>query len=66
MTTIPQNPELIKHLNEILAAHRPLFSQQRIYERVVQLVLAELLAFARHTVTQLVMSLGRNEEDWSA
>lgn len=66
MTTIPQNSELIKHLNEILAAHRPLFSQQRIYERVVQLVLAELLAFARHTVTQLVMSLGRNEEDWSA
>ena len=53
MTTIPQNSELIKHLNEILAAHRPLFSQQRIYERVVQLVLAELLAFARHTVTQL-------------
>lgn len=66
MTTIPQNPELIKHLSEILAAHRPIFSQQRIYERVVQLVLAELLVFARHTVTQLVMSLGRNGEDWSA
>lgn len=66
MTTIPQDLELIKHLSEILAAHRPLFSQQRIYERVGQLVLAEVLAFARHTVTQLVMSLGRAGEDWSA
>lgn len=66
MTTIPQTPELLKHLAEILACHRPIFKQQRIYDRVVQLVLAEVVVFARHTVTHLLMGLGRNGEDWSA
>lgn len=66
MTTIPQTPELLKHLAEILACHRPIFKQQRIYDRVVQLVLAEVVVFARHTVTHLLMGLGRNGKDWSA
>lgn len=66
MTTIPQSPELLKHLADILAAHRSIFKQQRTYQRVVQLVLAELVVLARHTVTQLLMVLGRNGEDWSA
>jgi hypothetical protein len=30
------------------------------------LVLSELFTFGRHTVTQLLMSLGLNEQDWSA
>lgn len=66
MTTIPQNPELLNELAEILAWHRAIFKQQRIYQRVVALVMAELLVFARHTVTQLLMGLGRNGQDWSA
>jgi hypothetical protein len=33
--TIPQNNELIKNLAELLAAHRVLFGQARVYERVV-------------------------------
>lgn len=66
MTTIPQTSELLKHLADILAQHRPIFKQQRSYQRVVQLVLAEVVVFARHTVTQLLMGLGRNGEDWSA
>lgn len=65
MSTIPQNPELLKHLFQLLAAHRGIFSQERIYQRVVALVLAEVFAFGRHTVTQLLLTLGENESDWS-
>jgi len=64
--TIPQNPELIKKLVELLRAHRRVFGQERVYVRVVTLVLAEVMELARHTVTQLLMVLGLNEEDWSA
>jgi len=66
MTTVTQTSPLIKHLFEILEAHRPLFKQQRVYLRVVALVLAELFVFSRHTVTQLLMTLGLVEEDWSS
>jgi len=64
--TIPQNEELSKNLFALLSAHRGMFKQERVYERVVALVLAEVMAFGRHTVTQLLMVLGLNEEDWSA
>lgn len=66
MTTVTQNHELINHLFALLEAHRPLFKQQRVYLRVVALVLAELFAFSRHTVTQLLMTLGMSAHDWSA
>lgn len=65
MSTIPQNNELLKHLFELLQAHRGIFKQERTYQRVVALVLAEVFVFARHTVTQLLMSLGQTEQDWS-
>lgn len=66
MSTIPQNPELLKHLFALLQAHRRLFKQERTYQRVVALVLAEVFVFARHTVSQLLLSLGQTEQDWSA
>lgn len=66
MSTIPQNVELLKNLFELLSDQREISGQQRVYERMEQLVLAELFTFGRHTVTQLLMSLGLTEEDWSA
>lgn len=66
MTTISQNQELLKHLIELIAAHRVIFKQERVYQRVVALVLAEIMVFARHTITQLLMALGQTEQDWSA
>ena len=66
MTTIPQNQELLKHLMGLLSVHRSIFKQERVYQRVVALVLGEVFTFARHTVTQLLMSLGMTEQDWSA
>lgn len=65
MKTIPQNQELLKHLFEIIQNHRDIFNQERVYQRVVALLLAEIFVFARHTVTQLIMSLGMTEQDWS-
>jgi hypothetical protein len=66
MTTIPENSKLLKHLFELIEAHRPVFKQQRVYSRAVALILAELFVFARHTVTQLLMTLGLTDQDWSA
>jgi hypothetical protein len=66
MTTIPQNPQLLKNFFELLEASRKLFGQERVYQRAVALALAELFVFARHTVTQLLMSVGLVDQDWSS
>jgi hypothetical protein len=49
----------------LLAAYQPAFGQTRVYRRAVALVLAEVLAFARHTTTQLLLVLGLPAADWS-
>jgi hypothetical protein len=65
-STIPQNAELLKNFFALLAEYRPLFKQKRTFLRVVHLVLGEIFVFARHTISQIIMALGRNEEDWTA
>jgi hypothetical protein len=65
-TTSPSSPSLLDALLALLAAHRPAFQQDRPFGRSSALVLASLFAFARHTVTQLLVSLGQTEHDWSA
>lgn len=66
MTTIPQNKKLLNHLTELLQAHRHIFSQERVFQRVALLVVAEIVVFARHTITQLLMGIGLTELDWSS
>ena len=66
MTTIPQNRELLKNLFDLIANSCEIAGQQRVRERLELLVLAELFTFGRHTITQLLMSLGLTEQDWSA
>lgn len=65
MATIPQNTELLKNLFNLITAQRGLAEQQRVRERLELLVLSEVFTFGRHTVTQLLMSLGLNDQDWS-
>jgi len=65
-TTVAQNQELLKQLMLLLAGSSEAFSQARVHQRAMALVLAELMVFARHTVTQLLMALGLTEVDWSA
>ena len=65
-STIPQNAKLLKHFFDLLSEYAPLFKQKRTFLRVVNLVLGEIFVFARHTISQIIMALGRNEEDWTA
>lgn len=64
--TKPQSSELVNNLWELLLDYRHVFGQERVYWRVVGLVMAELWALGRHTVTQLILMLGGHGEDWSA
>jgi hypothetical protein len=64
--TIPQNSELLKHLEALLEAHRPIFKQERIFQRMKALVFGEIMAFGRHTLSQIILSLGLVNEDWTA
>lgn len=65
-TTIPQNNELLNQFIQLLKAHRHLFRQERVFQRLALLVVAELVVFARHTVTQLLLSIGMTQTDWSS
>lgn len=66
MSSIPQSQELLNHLTQLLQAHRHLFRQERVFQRVALLVVAEIVVFARHTITQLLMGIGLTEVDWSS
>lgn len=59
---LPLLTELTRLLNNCEQAYR----QKRVFNRVLGLVMAELFAFGRHTITQLLLTLGITDEDWSA
>jgi len=65
MSTIPQYQQLLNQLVSLLQAHRSLFRQERVFQRVALLVIAELVVFARHTITQLLMGVGLTQAHWS-
>ena len=56
---------LLHNLFSLLRSHYSAFGQERIYWRVVGLVLGALFNFGRHTVTQSLMALGLTDADWS-
>jgi hypothetical protein len=56
---------LLRELRELLAAHRSAFKQERTFVRGEALVLADVMAFGRKTMTQRLISLGATEQDWS-
>jgi len=66
MGSIPQDPRLLNTLGHLLQLCRPAFRQQRVYRRMVLLLIGELLVLARHTVTQILLALGWVDRDWSA
>lgn len=65
MSTITQNTQLLKELACLLIPYRSTFNQERTYQTAVQLVVAEMVAFARHTVTQLLLSIGCAQAPWN-
>lgn len=66
MSNIPKDDRLLQELSDLLMSFRPAFRQQRVFQRAVLLLVGEVLAFARHTVTQLLMALGQTDRDWTA
>ncbi len=66
MDTIPQDKQLLAELLALLKRFQPAFSQQRVYNRMVVLLVGEVLTLARHTITQILLTLGWVERDWSA
>jgi hypothetical protein len=64
----PQGYEerLLAEFIKLLGAHRWVFKQERSFSRCAVLILGMIFAFARHTVTQCVLSIGQGGRDWSA
>ena len=66
-TTKPtEMPVLIQTLLVLLNAHASNYKQKRTFRRVVSLVIGELFAFGRRTVSQGLLALGVGGQDWSA
>jgi hypothetical protein len=61
-----EKPVLLSEIMKVVEKCEKLYNQRRVYVRVMGLVLAELMAFGRHTITQLLLVLGNTEDDWSA
>jgi hypothetical protein len=59
-------PVLLIELISLVSKCREAYKQERVGHRALALVMAELCAFGRHTITQLLLALGLTEEDWSA
>lgn len=62
----PKKPELLTELMILLNKCKDTWEQERVFNRALALVMAELFAFGRHTITQLLLTLGLIDEDWSA
>lgn len=61
-----EKPVLLSEIVKVMEKSERLYSQKRVYLRMMGLVMAELMAFGRHTITQLLLVLGNTEDDWSA
>ena len=69
MTSIAEeraDRRLLAEFQRLVMAHRSAFRQERCFWRMAGLALAMVFSFGRHTVTQLLVTLGLVETDWSA
>ncbi len=63
---IQEKPVLLTELMGLVAKCEAVYGQKWVFNRVLALIMAELFAFGRHTITQLLLTLGLVDEDWSA
>jgi hypothetical protein len=61
-----ENPILLTQLMKLMKKCEQVYRQKRVFNRILGLVMGELFAFGRHTITQLLLTLGLTDEDWSA
>jgi len=57
---------LLRTWLEILNGWRPAFHQQRSFHRALRQALASLTTLGRRTLSRLIASQGRQQQDWSA
>lgn len=62
----PITPALLTELLQLLEGAEDCFGQERVFRRALALSLAEFFTLGRHTVTQLLRTLGAVEHDWGA
>jgi hypothetical protein len=60
------SPGLLASFFALVEAHRPAVQQERCFQRFILLIVGLLTAAGRHTLTQVLISLGLGELDWSA
>ena len=58
-------PSLLATFRRLIDAHRPAIRQERCFQRLRILIMGLLGAVSRHTLTQVLVSLGLGELDWS-
>lgn len=63
---VPAARLLLPELLTLVAAHRAAFGQDRCFQRSVALVVGWVCAFGRHTLTQVLLTLGLGDADWTA
>lgn len=61
-----EKPVLLTELLGLVGKCKHVYQQERVFYRALALVMAELFAFGRHTITQLLLTLEIIDEDWSA
>jgi hypothetical protein len=60
-----EKPVLMTELLRLVGQCEVEYGQKRVFNRILGLVMAELFAFGRHTITQLLLTLGVTDGDWS-
>ncbi len=58
-------PKLLLELMKVLEKCEGIYGQKRVFNRVLALVMGEIFSFGRHTITQILLTLGVTSEDWS-
>jgi len=60
-----KSPVLLREILSLVKKCEGNYKQKRVFNRITALVMAELFSFGRHTITQLLLTLGLTDEDWS-
>ena len=59
-------PELSTALFELIDFLRPMFSQERIFERVQRLMITGMLTMGNHFITRMIATAGLDQRDWTS
>lgn len=57
---------IVGAFEELFAQTRPAFGQERVFRKARQLAIASVLALGKHTVSGMLITAGRESEDWSS